>query len=58
MLLTCSIPIVSMFFSIILENSVDPDQMASSEDSWSGFTVFSKQVISEFIGPVKVKISA
>ena len=34
-LLTFSIPFVSMFFSIILEKSVDPDRMASSEASWS-----------------------
>ena len=26
---------------IFMENSVDPDQMASSEVSWSGSTVFS-----------------
>ena len=25
-----------------MKNSVDPDQMASSEAIWSGFTLFSK----------------
>ena len=43
-LLTCSIPVVSIdIFSIRVENRVDPDQMASSEASWSGSTVFSKK---------------
>ena len=30
------------------ENNVDPDQKASSEASWSGFTVFSKKDKSQF----------
>ena len=30
-------------FSIRVENTDDPDQMASSEASWSGSTVFSKK---------------
>ena len=25
-----------------MENSVDPDQLASSEANWSGFTLFAK----------------
>ena len=29
-----------------MENSVDPDQLASLEDSWSGSTLFSKEYIS------------
>ena len=32
-----------------LENSVDPDQLASSEVSWSGPTLFSIEFISGFI---------
>ena len=32
-LLTCSIPVVKHAFSIRMENSVDPDQMASLEAS-------------------------
>ena len=35
-------------FSISVENSVDPDQLASEEASWSGFTVFSKSDKSRF----------
>ena len=30
-------------FSIRVENSVDPDQVASSEASWSWSTLFSKK---------------
>ena len=40
-LFTYSIPVVSMFFSIIVENSMDPDQMSSSEASQSWSTLFS-----------------
>ena len=32
-----------------MENSVDPDQLASEEASWSGSTLFSFQFISGFI---------
>ena len=35
-------------FSIRVENSVDPDQVASSEASWSGSTVFSQKDKSGF----------
>ena len=31
-----------------MENSRDPDQLASSEASWSGSTLFSKEDISRF----------
>ena len=31
-------------------NSVDPDQMASSEVSWSGSTLFSKKIIPGSVG--------
>ena len=31
------------------ENNVDPDQLASSEASWSGSTLFSIDIISGFI---------
>ena len=34
--------------SFLVLNSVDPDQMASSEASWSGSTVFSKEDKSKF----------
>ena len=48
-LLTCSIPVVSIIiFSISLDNAVDPDQMASSEASQSGSTVFTKRDKSSF----------
>ena len=44
-LLTRSIPVVSIdIFSIRVENSVDPDQMASDEAIWSGSTVLSKSI--------------
>ena len=39
---TYSIQVVSIY-SIRVENSVDPDQMASLEASWSGSTMFSKK---------------
>ena len=35
--------------SCCMENSVDPDQLASSEASWSGSTLFSFEFISGFI---------
>ena len=41
--LTCSIPVVSMYYQSRVENSVDPYQMASLEAIWSGSTVFSKK---------------
>ena len=43
--------VLEMWFSICSireENSVDPDQMASSEASWSGSTLFSKKGKSGF----------
>ena len=40
-ILTYSIPVVSKYLRV--ENSVDPDQLASSEASWSVSTVFSKE---------------
>ena len=43
-------------FSIVMENSVDPEQMASSEASWSGSTVFSKKNKSGF-STIRVKES-
>ena len=42
-LLTCSIPVVGMYSQLECK-TVDPDQMASSEASWSGSTVFSKKI--------------
>ena len=36
---TCSILVVFMYFIFRVENSVDPDQIASSEASWSGSTL-------------------
>ena len=53
-LLLCFYPVNLQFFSwkhvfsIGVENSVDPDQMASSEGIWSGSTVFSKKDKSRF----------
>ena len=32
-----------------MENSADPDQLASSEDNWSGSTLFAKA------GPIRVQ---
>ena len=29
-------------FTYLMANSADPDQLASSEVSWSGFTLFAK----------------
>ena len=37
------------FFKQIIENSVDPDQLASSEASWSGSTLFFIHVQSWFM---------
>ena len=36
----CSYQVISIYFTFKVENSVDPDQMVSSEASWSGSTVF------------------
>ena len=46
-LLTCSIPRISIYFQSQWK-TVDPDQMASSEASWSGSRMFSKKDKSRF----------
>ena len=43
--LTCSILVVSKYYQSRVINSVDPDQMALSEASWSGSTVFSVSTV-------------
>ena len=36
-------------FTCCIENSEDPDQLASSEASWSGSTLFTRELKSGFI---------
>ena len=36
-------------YTCCIENSVDPDQLASEEASWSGSTLFTRELISGFI---------
>ena len=39
-------------FTCCTENSVDPDQLASSEASWSGSTLFTRELISAWFHTV------
>ena len=39
-------------FTCCIENSVDPDQVASEEASWSGATLFTRELISAWFHTV------
>ena len=42
---------------VALKNSVDPDQLASSEASWSGFTLFTRELMSAWFHTVFKSVS-